>query len=60
MKIVEKWWASWSVWLLSVAIFVAELAPYLPEVQQNLPAEWYRGAFIIILVARVIKQNQKV
>jgi len=60
MKLVEKWYANWSVWLTGAAIFVAELAPYLPEVQQNLPAEWYRYAFIIILVARVIKQNQKV
>ena len=60
MKIVEKWYANWSVWVASAAIFIAELAPYLPEVQQNLPADWYRYAFIIILVARVIKQNQKV
>ena len=57
MKLVEKWYKNWSVWLLSVAVFVAELAPYLPEVQQNLPSEWYRAAFIIILVSRVIKQN---
>jgi len=59
MKIVEKWWRNWSVWLTACALFVAELAVYLPEVQQALPAEWYRAAFVAILVARIIKQQAK-
>jgi len=46
MKIVEKWYQNWSVWLLSVAVFIAELAPYLPEVQQNLPLSGLAGEIL--------------
>lgn len=58
MKLVEKWWKTWSVQLLALCVFLAELAQYLPEVREALPNEWYRAAFIIILVARIVKQRE--
>jgi hypothetical protein len=57
MRLVEKWWKAWSAQLLLACLFLAELAAYLPEVKENLPEEWYRYAFIVILVARVVKQK---
>ena len=57
MKLVDQWWKAWSVWLLSAAIGIAELAPYVPELEQHLPADWYRVAFLIVLAARVVKQR---
>lgn len=40
MKMVEQWWKKWSVQILAACIAIAELAPYLPEVQDHLPADW--------------------
>lgn len=57
MKLVEKWYQAWSVWLLGSAIGVAELAPYVPELQEHLPADWYRAAFLVVLAARIVKQK---
>lgn len=57
MEIVSGWWKKWSVHLLGACIAVAELAPYLPEVEQYLPADWYRLAFYAVLAARIIKQK---
>lgn len=57
MKLVEQWWKKWSVWALGACIAIAELAQYMPELQQHLPADWYRIAFLVVLAARVIKQR---
>lgn len=57
MKLVERWWAAWSVQILALCMFLAELAAYLPEVQEHLPADWYRAAFVVILIARIVKQR---
>lgn len=57
MKLIESWYKKWSVHLLGLCIFIAELAPYLPEVEQHLPANWYRFAFYAILAARIIRQK---
>lgn len=57
MKLVDQWYRKWSVMMLGAAIGIAELAPYVPELQEHLPADWYRAAFLIVLVARVIKQR---
>ena len=57
MKLVEQWWKTWSVQLLALCVFVAELAQYLPEVREALPDEWYRVAFLVILAARIVKQK---
>lgn len=59
MKLVEQFWKTWSVQLLALCVFLAELAQYLPEVREALPDEWYRVAFIVILVARIVKQKAK-
>jgi hypothetical protein len=59
MTIVQGWYKKWSVWALGVCIAIAELAPYLPEVQENLPADWYRTAFLIVLAARVVTQRNE-
>lgn len=58
MKIVEKWWKTWSAQLLIAASFVAGLVEFLPEVREALPANWYQVAFLIILAARIIKQTK--
>lgn len=58
MKLVDQWWKAWSVQALALCLFLAELAQYLPEVREALPDEWYRVAFIIILIARVVKQRE--
>jgi len=57
MKLVEKWWKAWSSQLLILATFVAGLAEFLPEVREALPPNWYQAAFIVILIARIIKQQ---
>lgn len=57
MTIIEGWWKRWSVWLLIGFGAIGELAPYIPDIQQALPAYWYQWAFRIILLARIIKQN---
>lgn len=57
MKLVDGWKKAWSVWLLGAAIGIAELAPYVPELQEHLPPDWYRAAFLIVLAARVISQK---
>jgi len=56
MKIIEKWYKKWSVWLLAGFSFLASLEVFLPEVRESLPADWYQYAFILVLVARIIKQ----
>lgn len=57
MKLVEKWWKTWSAQLLIAANFIAGLAMFLPEVREHLPQNWYQYAFVAILVARIIKQG---
>ena len=57
MSLVEKWWKAWSVQLLAGCLFLAELAEYLPEVREHLPDDWYQAAFLVILVARIVKQR---
>lgn len=58
MKIlIDRWWSKWSVHLLAACIAIAELAPYLPEVREHLPADWYRYAFMAVLAARIIRQK---
>jgi predicted phage tail protein len=58
MKLVEKFYTKWSVQLTSLCLALAALEPFLPELQQALPGDWYRYAFAAILVARVIKQTK--
>jgi len=57
MKIIEKWHKKVSVWLLAAAVTVSNAAPYLPEAQAHLPDDWYRYAFLVILIARVMAQK---
>ena len=57
MKLIESWYKKWSVHLLAACIAIAELAPYLPEVREHLPEDWYRYAFILVLAARIIRQK---
>ena len=57
IKMVEKWWKAWSVWLLIAANAIAGLQMFIPDIQQALPDHWYRYAFGAILIARMIKQN---
>lgn len=57
MKLVEQWWKAWSVKLLIAANAVAGLAVFLPEMRESLPEHWYQWAFGIILIARIIKQQ---
>jgi hypothetical protein len=59
MKLIEHWWKKWSVQLLAGCIAVAELAPYLPEVEAHLPADWYRFAFYAVLMARIVRQKNE-
>lgn len=57
MKLIEGWWRAWSVQLLALCVALSELAQYLPEVREALPADWYRVAFVVVLVARMVKQR---
>ena len=57
VKIIELWHKKWSVWLLAVCVGLSEVAAYLPEVQNYLPSDWYRWAFIIVFIARMVVQN---
>ena len=58
MKFVDKWWKAWSAQLLIAASFLAGLAEFLPEVRESLPEGWYQAAFVVILIARIVKQKQ--
>lgn len=55
-RLVEKWYKKWSVWITGAAGAVAFI-PADSQVMALLPADWYRWAFIAILLARMIKQN---
>lgn len=55
--LIKDWKKSWSVWLLAAANAIAGLAMFIPDIEQALPPHWYRYAFEIILLARIIKQN---
>lgn len=57
--IIEQWHKKWSVWLASAGVVLAEAYQYLPEMREALPADWYKYAFAIILVARLWKQKQQ-
>ena len=59
MKLVDKWYKAWSTWLSSASIFLSGLQMFVPDIQQALAPEWYRYAFAIILIARIIQQNHK-
>lgn len=59
MKLVEQWWKKWSSQILVACIAVAELAAYLPEIREHLPADWYRWAFMLVLAARIVKQRSE-
>ncbi len=59
MKVIEQWYKPISVWLLAAANIIAGAAAYLPEVQQALPADWYRYALMAIFVSRLVKQGSK-
>lgn len=55
--IIDKWQKTWSVWLTTAAIILSEAYQYLPDIREAIPADWYRYAFLIILVARLCKQR---
>lgn len=55
--IIENWRKTWTVWLTTIAIILSEAYQYLPEIREAIPADWYRYAFFIILVARLWKQK---
>lgn len=55
--IIENWRKTWTVWLTTLAIILSEAYQYLPEIREAIPADWYRYAFFIILVARLWKQK---
>ena len=55
--IIENWRKTWTVWLTTIAIILSEAYQYLPEIREAIPADWYRYAFIVILVARLWKQR---
>lgn len=55
--IIENWRKTWTVWLTTIAIILSEAYQYLPEIREAIPADWYRYAFLIILVARLWKQK---
>ena len=58
MKMIEGWWKKWSVQLLAACIAIAELAAYLPEVREYLPPDWYRWAFMAVMLARIVSQKK--
>lgn len=57
LALADNWYKAWSVWLLTLATVLAGLETILPELQQNLPDSWYKITLLVILVARVVKQN---
>lgn len=56
-KIIEEWWKPWSVKLLGLATAISTLQLFMPDLQQALGPDWFRYAFGVILVARIIKQT---
>jgi hypothetical protein len=57
-RLIQKWYRKWSVWLTGVAGAVAFI-PADTQIMAMLPADWYRYAFIAILLARIVKQGDK-
>ncbi len=55
MKLVEKWYRAWSVWLLGIAKVLT-----MPGVYEQIIAvfpDWERYILPMILVARIIQQK---
>lgn len=59
-RLVQDWYKKWSVWLTTVAGTVALGEQLLPGLKEVLPGNWYLYAFVVIGVARVLKQSQEV
>lgn len=56
--LIEEWHKKWSVWIASLLAVISELWQYLPFMREYCPPEWVSIAFIVVLVARIIRQDK--
>lgn len=60
MKLLaDNWYKAISTWVLIAANGLATIQLYAPELQELLPADWYRYALIAALIGRMIRQERK-
>lgn len=60
MKLINNFKGAWKFFSVQVAaliIFIGLLEPYMPELKELLPHDWYIFASICVILARVIKQH---
>lgn len=60
MKLIPNWQEAWkmvSVQLMALIALVAACEPYLPQLQRSLPDGWASYALPVVILARLIKQN---
>lgn len=61
LKLIENWRAAWRMLSVQMAALLAAVAvayDYLPMLQQYLPADWMKWGALIVIAARLIKQEK--
>lgn len=59
MKIIRNWRKAWrmlSVQLAALIVAVAAAEPFLPQLREVLPPNWYAFAAGAVIVARLVAQ----
>lgn len=61
MKLIENWRSAWRMLSVQAAALLAILASahdYLPALQTYLPDGWVKYAALVVILARVVKQER--
>jgi hypothetical protein len=64
MKLVDKWWKAWTVWVAATGVALPEILQLIAEntaLIPFLPPEWQGlirlAALVLVLILRPIKQS---
>lgn len=60
IKLIDNWKGAWkfvTVQIAAVILFLPTLLPYMGDIAQYVPHNWYQWLGGAILVARIIKQR---
>lgn len=60
LKLIENWRSAWRMLSVQAAALLAVLAAaydYLPTLQTYLPEGWVKYAALVVILARVVKQE---
>lgn len=59
ITLIDDWPRAWRLATVVLSAALSMLAAaweYMPELQAHLPAGWFKWAFLIILLARLVRQ----